>query len=94
MRCRNDTDDGVRLLTRLEKCAGPSGAQVRALCRSWVSISAMRRLEVAGDDPVGPQISVDSVDTDTNTDTDADADILSAANSPKPAGPPPTHTTS
>ena len=54
----------------------------------------MRRLEVAGDDPVGPQISVDSVDTDPNTDTDADADILSAANSPKPAGPPPTHTTS
>lgn len=47
---RNATDDGVRLLTRLEKFS-ESRFQLLALVISWLSTRATLSLEVIGEDP-------------------------------------------
>lgn len=47
---KNETDEGVKLLTRLEK-RFDSGFQVRDLRRSWLSIRAILSFDVSGDAP-------------------------------------------
>ncbi|EDN10250.1 predicted protein [Histoplasma mississippiense (nom. inval.)] len=47
---RNDTEEGVRLLTRLENCVG-SKFQDLDFDRSWLSIRAILSFEVIGEDP-------------------------------------------
>ena len=48
---RNDTVDGVKLLTLLENWFG-SRSQALALWRSWLSMRATLSFEVIGDAPV------------------------------------------
>lgn len=51
MFCRKETEEGVRLLTRLENWL-ESRFHFRALEISWLSTSATLSLDVMGDDPV------------------------------------------
>jgi hypothetical protein len=62
---RNETDDSVKLLARFEYLSSGE-VQARSLLRSWVSIKAVLRWDVTGDDlraarranPAGPPPTV------------------------------------
>ncbi len=49
---RNETDEGVKLLARFENWCSGEG-HCRSLERSWISISAVFRCDVTGEDSGG-----------------------------------------